>query len=376
LPHFISVRNGNAEHIENVIAGNEKVLVARLEDAKFFWEEDQKLKIADLVKKLENVTFHAKISSLSEHMTRTRMIAERLALAVELSTAETADVVRASEIYKFDLLTNMVGEFDELQGVMGEKYALLAGETAAVAAAIREHYLPTSADGDLPETKIGAVLALADKLDTLTCFFKAGLIPSGSNDPYALRRATLGIIRIIGKFNWSFDLAPFLDNDPRIIAFVKERIKKLLEDDVRYDLIDAALAVPVLNVFAIVKSALALQDASLHSHFKAAVENLARAFNLAKEQEIQVAIDPGLFENASERALYKTEKGLAMIPDSWSNLMELTFIAAFIARFLEETMVMVDSLALRNNRLALLKLVTDQASQLADFTLINTKIGG
>ncbi|MFZ2576125.1 MAG: glycine--tRNA ligase subunit beta, partial [Lactococcus hircilactis] len=210
-PNFISVRNGNAEHIENVVLGNEKVLVARLEDAKFFWEEDQKLKIEDLVAKLAKVTFHAKIGSITEHMARTKEIAAKLAEIADLTAEEKRDVARSAEIYKFDLLTGMVGEFDELQGVMGEKYALLAGENANVAAAIREHYMPTSADGALPETKVGAVLAAADKIDSVLSFFNVGLIPSGSNDPYALRRAVQGLIRIIEKMNWHFDLSLFID---------------------------------------------------------------------------------------------------------------------------------------------------------------------
>ena len=202
LPNFISVRNGNAEHLENVIRGNEKVLVARLEDGEFFWREDQKLVISDLVEKLNNVTFHEKIGSLREHMIRTGQIAILLAEKAGLSVDETVDLARAAAIYKFDLLTGMVGEFDELQGIMGEKYALLAGETPVVAAAIREHYMPTSAEGELPESKVGAILAIADKLDTILSFFSVGLIPSGSNDPYALRRATQGVVRILDAFGW------------------------------------------------------------------------------------------------------------------------------------------------------------------------------
>ena len=240
-PNFISVRNGNAEHLENVIRGNEKVLVARLEDGEFFWREDQKLKIEDLVAKLANVTFHEKIGSLSEHMARAGVIAASLAEQAGLTAEETAAVARAAEIYKFDLLTGMVGEFDELQGIMGEKYALLAGEDAAVATAIREHYLPDSADGALPETKVGAILALADKLDTLLSFFSVGLIPSGSNDPYALRRATQGIVRILDAFGWhipmyelidslyglSFDSLSY-DNQAEVLNFIKARVDKMM----------------------------------------------------------------------------------------------------------------------------------------------------
>ncbi|MTV74731.1 glycine--tRNA ligase subunit beta, partial [Streptococcus pneumoniae] len=128
------------------------------------------------------------------------------------SVDETVDLARAAAIYKFDLLTGMVGEFDELQGIMGEKYTLLAGETPAVAAAIREHYMPTSAEGELPESKVGAVLAIADKLDTILSFFSVGLIPSGSNDPYALRRATQGVVRILDAFGWHIAMDELIDS--------------------------------------------------------------------------------------------------------------------------------------------------------------------
>ena len=166
-------------------------------------------------------------------MARTKEIAAKLADIAGLTDEEKRDVARSAEIYKFDLLTGMVGEFDELQGVMGEKYALLAGENANVSAAIREHYMPTSAEGELPETKVGSVLAAADKIDSVLSFFNVGLIPSGSNDPYALRRAVQGLIRIIEKMNWHFDLSLFIDqfegeNHLEILDFVKARIQKLL----------------------------------------------------------------------------------------------------------------------------------------------------
>ncbi|MCI5871622.1 MAG: glycine--tRNA ligase subunit beta, partial [Streptococcus sp.] len=255
LPNFISVRNGNDQHIDNVIKGNEKVLVARLEDGEFFWREDQKLKITDLVERLKVVTFHEKIGSLYEHMERTKVIAEKLADLAGLSVDEKADVARAASIYKFDLLTGMVGEFDELQGIMGEKYALLAGEKPAVAAAIREHYLPNSAEGDLPETKVGAVLALADKFDTLLSFFSVGLIPSGSNDPYALRRATQGIVRILEAFGWEIPLDQLIaelyslnfasltyDNQPAVMDFIRARVEKMMDKAIPKDIREAVLA--------------------------------------------------------------------------------------------------------------------------------------
>lgn len=196
LPHFISARNGDSVKIDNVIKGNEKVLTARLEDAEFFYNEDKKLTIDACVEKLKHVTFHEKIGSIYEKMQRVAAAAEIIGETVGLSDGELADLQRAAEIYKFDLVTNMVGEFPELQGIMGEKYALLQGETPAVAQAIREHYMPISAEGELPASNVGAVLAIADKLDSLFSFFAVGMIPSGSNDPYALRRQTYGIVRI------------------------------------------------------------------------------------------------------------------------------------------------------------------------------------
>ncbi|WP_439646228.1 glycine--tRNA ligase subunit beta [Secundilactobacillus odoratitofui] len=205
LPHFISVRNGNENHIENVIAGNEKVLAARLSDAMFFYQEDQKQTIDDYVDRLKNVSSMTRSVPCMKKMQRVAAIAGQLGHTLGLTETQVTDVVRAAHIYKFDLVTGMVGEFAELQGVMGEKYALLNGENAAVAQAVREHYMPISADGDLPASAVGAVLALADKLDSILTFFAAGMVPSGSNDPYALRRQATGIVRIIRANNWHFD---------------------------------------------------------------------------------------------------------------------------------------------------------------------------
>ena len=177
-----------------------------MEDAKFFFEEDQKQSIADYVDCLDKVTFHDKIGTIAEKMQRVEIIAEQIGKFVGLSAEELKDLKRASQIYKFDLVTGMVGEFAELQGVMGEIYARLQGESDGVATAIREEYMPTSAEGELPKTNVGAVLSIADKLDSIQAFFAAGMIPSGSNDPYALRRQALGIIRIALNRNWKLSL--------------------------------------------------------------------------------------------------------------------------------------------------------------------------
>ena len=386
LPHFISVRNGNAEHLENVIKGNEKVLVARLEDGEFFWREDQKLAIADLVEKLSNVTFHEKIGSLAEHMERTGKIAALLAQEAGLGADETADLARAAAIYKFDLLTGMVGEFDELQGIMGEKYALLAGENAAVAAAIREHYMPTSADGELPDTKVGAVLALADKLDTILSFFSVGLIPSGSNDPYALRRATQGVVRILDKFGWNIDLAQLLgrlyelkfdsliyDNQEAVLDFFRARVEKMMDRSIPKDIVTAVLQSTHFVVRDLVETAALLAEKAQEDNFKSAVESLSRVFNLAEKAQGQTAINPALFENQEEKDLAKAIEKVELTVDLAANLDQLFALSPVIDAFFDHTMVMAEDEAVRNNRLALLASLTAKAGQLAQFNQINTK---
>ena len=382
-PNFISVRNGNAENIENVVLGNEKVLVARLEDAEFFWKEDQKLKIEDLVAKLAKVTFHAKIGSITEHMARTKEIATKLADIAGLTDEEKRDVARSAEIYKFDLLTGMVGEFDELQGVMGEKYALLAGENANVSAAIREHYMPTSAEGELPETKVGAVLAAADKIDSVLSFFNVGLIPSGSNDPYALRRAVQGLIRIIEKMNWHFDLSLFIDqfegeNHLEILDFVKARIQKLLLEKLdRHDIVEAAINSSSFDIANIMEVAFVIDAHKDHRPFKPSMENITRSINIVKKNKSTSSVNAASFESQAEQNLYDV---VVSLQDEWMQLSaENKFrtlvhdLCPAIENFFENVMVMAEDEAVRENRLALLSEVVTLTSSMADFSLINTK---
>ncbi|WP_312680784.1 glycine--tRNA ligase subunit beta [Lactococcus taiwanensis] len=382
-PNFISVRNGNAENIENVVLGNEKVLVARLEDAEFFWKEDQKLKIEDLVAKLAKVTFHAKIGSITEHMARTKEIAAKLADIAGLTDEEKRDVARSAEIYKFDLLTGMVGEFDELQGVMGEKYALLAGENANVSAAIREHYMPTSAEGELPETKVGSVLAAADKIDSVLSFFNVGLIPSGSNDPYALRRAVQGLIRIIEKMNWHFDLSLFIDqfegeNHLEILDFVKARIQKLLLEKLdRHDIVEAAINSSSFDITNMMESAFVIDGHKDHRPFKPSMENITRSINIVKKNKSTSSVNAASFESQAEQNLYDV---VVSLQDEWMQLSaENKFrtlvhdLCPAIENFFENVMVMAEDEAVRENRLALLSEVVTLTSSMADFSLINTK---
>ncbi|MGT2888203.1 glycine--tRNA ligase subunit beta [Streptococcus didelphis] len=386
LPNFISVRNGNDKHIENVIKGNEKVLVARLEDGEFFWREDQKLTISELVEKLAHVTFHEKIGSLAEHMARTEVIAAYLAEKAALSEEEKEAVARASRIYKFDLLTGMVGEFDELQGIMGEKYALLAGEKPAVAKAIREHYLPNSAEGKLPETRVGAILALADKLDTLLAFFSVGLIPSGSNDPYALRRATQGIVRILEEFGWQIPMDALIDelyalrfdsltynNKLEVMNFIRARVEKMMGKAIPKDIKEAVLNGDNFIVSEMLAAAQALLKASQRSDYKRSVESLSRVFNLAEKADFKASVDSTLFENTQEESLAAAILKLDLVGNADQQIDAVFALSPFINDFFDHTMVMVEDQVLKNNRLALLARLVAKAKKIAAFNQLNTK---
>ena len=398
MPHFIAVRNGDNVHLENVIKGNEKVLIARLEDAEFFYNEDKKLTIEACVEKLKNVTFHEKIGSIYEKMQRVALIAQIIGRKVGLSEDELEDLKRASEIYKFDLVTNMVGEFPELQGIMGEKYALLQGEKPAVATAIREHYLPTSSEGELPETAIGAVLALADKLDSVFSFFSVGMIPTGSNDPYALRRQTYGVIRIIEDKGWTFPLVQLqtevdeaLNQDvekygvllkegqAEVVEFVKARLRQLLmTKNVRHDIIDAVVSAEQADLSKLFASANILKSRFEDQDFKPSMEALTRVINLAKKgQELlgdtEEGIDPSLFENKAEKELYQAVNDLSeafatrTIAENYEALVNLR---PLIDAYFNETMVMVEDEKVKQNRLKQLMQIAKMALSIASLDLL------
>ncbi|MGM0217006.1 glycine--tRNA ligase subunit beta [Enterococcus sp. AZ126] len=400
LPHFISVRNGDSVHIENVIKGNEKVLIARLEDAEFFYSEDKKLSIEECVEKLKNVTFHEKIGTIYEKMQRVGIIGQIIGKEVGLSEDELTDLKRASEIYKFDLVTNMVGEFPELQGIMGEKYALLQGEKPAVAQAIREHYLPTSSEGELPISAIGAVLAIADKLDSVLSFFAVGMIPSGSNDPYALRRQTYGVIRIVENKDWQFplvqlqkDIDAAVNSDSQkygiqltsgqeeVIDFVKARLRQLLTTkDMRHDVIDAVISSEQKDLTKLFSSATILKNHLLDKDFKPSVEALTRVINLAKKgHEIlshEGKVDAALFENDAEKALHqavnKIEEKFNQNTMS-ENYQALVDLRPLIEQYFDETMVMVDDEKVKANRLKELNRIAKMSLSLASLDLLVVK---
>ena len=400
LPVFIGVRNGNDAFMENVIAGNEKVLTARLEDADFFYREDQKVTIAENVAKLQNVSFHDKIGSLAEKMTRVGLIAQFLGQKFGLSEAELVDLQRASDIYKFDLVTGMVGEFSELQGVMGEKYALLQGETPAVATAVREHYMPISAEGALPATKVGAVLAIADKFDSMADFFAVGMIPSGSNDPYALRRQAYGIVRILENQDWHFPMADFqaamsdivkqqadfdLDwsaNAAAISDFLTDRVRQRfngMRPKVRRDIVDAVLKNQAQDPVVMFEAAKVLSAHQDDADFKATIEAITRVLRLAEKVDFEttdLTVDPALFENDAEKALYTAVedlRGATATNTLAENYAALQTLRPLIEAYFDATMVMAEDEAVRRNRLTQLMIIAQIALSLGDLNELIVK---
>ncbi|MFD1466187.1 glycine--tRNA ligase subunit beta [Lapidilactobacillus mulanensis] len=376
-PNFIAVRNGNSEYLQNVISGNEKVLVARLEDAQFFFEEDQKHSLNNYVEKLKTVSFHDKIGTMYEKMQRVTLLAQDLGTVFGLDATELTDLKRASQIYKFDLVTGMVGEFPELQGIMGEIYAQIFGENAQVAQAIREHYLPISADGDLPESRVGATLAIADKIDTILAFFSVNMIPSGSNDPYALRRQSYGIVRILVANRWHLSIdtlqpkvaealtkngltydIDWLQNEDNVRHFFLDRLRQLFnEKNVRHDMIDAILASKTADPSTINDVAKTLSAHSDDQDFKATIEALTRVLRLAEQSDVpiqELQVEPSLFENPSEQKLFDAVNSIrksSLKNTVEQNYQELHDLRPIIEAYFEENMIMADDPKVRQNRL-------------------------
>jgi len=383
LPNFISVRNGNREHLDNVVKGNEKVLTARLEDAAFFYHEDQKHDIDYYVEKLKNVSFHDKIGSMYEKMERVQVIAQELGKFVGLDSQALIDLKRASQIYKFDLVTGMVGEFPELQGVMGEKYALLAKESPAVATAIREHYMPISADGALPKTKVGAVLALADKFDDIGSFFAVDLIPTGSNDPYALRRQALGIVRITRDQNWHFPIQElqtkflkdlhdheatfnldFKQHENAVRDFIKDRVRQWFsQKNARYDIVEAVTKGTDSDILDMLDAAKVLEEHKNDDNFKENIEALTRVLRISEKADLKAGesnVDPKLFDNESEQKLYDAVEDVRKAAADHTineNFQALQALRPLIDNYFDQTMIMVDDQNVRNNRLTQLSVL-------------------
>lgn len=393
LPYFVTVRNGGSQSLEVIAKGNEKVLRARLSDAKFFYEEDQKLEIKDALSKLESIVFHEELGTVGDKVRRIRRIADALAEKLRVSQDTQESVSRAADICKFDLVTQMVYEFPELQGVMGEDYARKAGEKEEVARAVFEHYQPRFAGETVPSTNAGAIVSIADKIDTITGCFSIGIIPTGSQDPYALRRQAAGIVQILldrklsatlsDVFNIALDVHSNFGNMKRSADEIRKelheffglRVKKLLSETLRYDVVDAVLSAGYDDVASVVNRGAALMTAvQTGDAFKATVESFNRVGNLAAKA-VHKSVNTGEFTEQGEKNLYEAWYGAyesyctaLQEGDATQALTLASSITPAVTVFFDSVMVMAEDDAVRNNRLALLAAIDSELKRFADFS--------
>ncbi|OWA36680.1 glycine--tRNA ligase subunit beta [Saccharibacillus sp. O16] len=398
LPFFVTVRNGDARSLDVIAKGNEKVLRARLSDAKFFYEEDQKGQIKDFLSKLETVVFHEELGSTGDKVRRIRQTADKIAQLLNLDQEDVQDVSRAADICKFDLVTQMVYEFPELQGVMGEDYARKAGEKEAVARAVFEHYQPRFAGESVPASIVGSVVSLADKMDAIVGFFGIGIIPTGSQDPYALRRQAAGIVQILLDHKLELTLDQLFDLSISVheqaghlkrsaeevrkdlTDFFELRVKKLLSDNLRYDVVDAVIAAGFGNIPAVISRGEALMKAvSEDAHFKETADSFTRTSNLAAKAQTH-EVKPELFEGEPESDLFASWQLLHDQQDTWAYAEEESYMSAAeaqltalsglkepITTFFDRVMVMAEDEQVRANRLALLAVIDSDLKRFADF---------
>lgn len=392
LPFFVTVRNGDDRSLDVIAKGNEKVLRARLSDAKFFYDEDQKLEIKDALSKLESIVFHEELGTVGDKVRRIRKIADQLGEALQISGTEQEYVSRAADICKFDLVTQMVYEFPELQGVMGEDYARKAGENEAVAKAVFEHYQPRSASDDLPASLVGSIISIADKIDTIVGCFSIGIIPTGSQDPYALRRQSQGIVQILLAKQMPLTLSQIFGIAIDVHAQFRElkreggeirkdleeffglRVKKLLSENLRYDVVDAVIAAGFDDVMSIVSRGDALMNAvGGGDEFKTTVESFNRVSNLAAKAS-KAAVSESLLQEEAEKELHaawlQVQKPYSTALEQRDGAKALGILGELkpaITNFFDSVMVMAEDEKVRANRLGLLAQIDQGLKQFSDF---------
>ena len=393
LNKFITVRNGGKEHLDIVAHGNERVLRARLSDAEFFFDEDRKQSLADRLEKLKTVSFQEGLGNMNDKSNRLVQAADMLAMAIN-AKVDKEKLERAALLCKCDLVTGMVIEFTELQGVMGREYAKLDGEAPEVALGIYEHYLPRFAGDELPQTDIGRLVGIADKLDNICATFSRGLAPTGSQDPYALRRQALGIINILLDANYHVSMYKVIAGSlyllnipaeetkklvPQIAEFLKQRLRNLMIDQgIRYDVVDAVMAEERNDDFAdLVARAQALNSFVAAEEAPALIQAATRVANLCKKIEEETAINPQLFVAPAEGELHdaavassKEVLAATVKYDYAAVLAEATKLVAPINKFFEDVMVMDEDVRVKNNRLALLSAVKDITHAVGDLSAI------
>lgn len=387
LPAFITVRNGGKAHLDVVAHGNERVLRARLADAQFFFDEDRKKSLAEHREKLKTVVFQRGLGSMYEKTER--LMALTTAIVEEMAAGDTddtalADARRAAELSKADLVTGMVTEFTELQGIMGREYALLDGESPAVARAIDEQYMPRFAGDELPQTPLGVALSVADKIDNIVGTFSQGRIPTGSQDPFGLRRQALGLVLMLIEQESTmllsdlvdeacdlYDLEEFRDKMQVYVAdFIRLRLKNVLsERGVRYDVQEAVLGdvdlvadVPVRAAY--VERLLASEGG------EALVQSFVRVGNIARSVT-GGTVDPALFKAEEEDALLSAYQAAAAArAEGEDTLPAEQALGRAIDTFFDAVMVMDKDVRVKENRLSLLKMIDDYLLETADYSKI------
>ena len=387
LPAFITVRNGGKAHLDVVAHGNERVLRARLADAQFFFDEDRKKSLAEHREKLKTVVFQRGLGSMYEKTVRlmalTTAIVEEMAEG-DADDAALADARRAAELSKADLVTGMVTEFTELQGIMGREYALLDGESPVVARAIDEQYMPRFAGDELPQTPLGVALSVADKIDNIVGTFSQGRIPTGSQDPFGLRRQALGLVLMLIEQESTmllsdlvdeacdlYDLEEFRDKMQVYVAdFIRLRLKNVLsERGVRYDVQEAVLGdvdlvadVPVRAAY--VERLLASEGG------EALVQSFVRVGNIARSVT-GGTVDPALFKAEEEGALLSAYQAAAAArAEGEDTLPTEQALGRAIDTFFDAVMVMDKDARVKENRLSLLKMIDDYLLETADYSKV------
>lgn len=393
LNKFITVRNGGSEHLDIVTHGNERVLRARLSDAEFFFNEDRATKLEDRLEKLKTVSFQEGLGNMYDKSERLVKMAEMLRFAINTPVDEE-ELRRCALLCKTDLVTGMVIEFTELQGVMGREYALLDGEKTEVATGIFEHYLPRFAGDALPATTIGRIVGIGDKLDNICATFSRGLAPTGSQDPYALRRQALGVINILLDANYHISLAKIIAGTlylldikpeetgklvPQIMEFFKQRLRNLLMDQgIRYDVIDAVFADKrnddMVDLAVRCKALAAYVEAG---NAEPLVQVSVRVSNLCKKIEKEVAISGALFKDESENKLHEVVAAVSkeiileiVLYDYAAVLKAGEKVIEPVNTFFDNVMVMDEDENVKNNRLAMLEEVRGIVNAVGDLSLL------
>lgn len=388
LPHFIAVRNGDKQGLDVVTDGNEQVIRARFADAHFFINEDLKHKLPDMLDKLGTLTFQQKLGSMLDKSKRISKIVETLASQLGLSAAEQKDALRTAELCKADLVTHMVVEMTSLQGVMGRYYAKFSGENEAVAQAIYDHYLPRFVGDAVSSSKIGLVVGLADRLDSLAGLFAAGLAPTGTKDPFAQRRTALGLVQLLSSFDLDFDLAdglalagknlpiPVTDESLKAsLDFIVGRLKNNLTDQgFRYDVVDAVLAEQQKNPAGVIRAVRELSAWVEKPEWTTILPAYARCVRITRDQKHIFTVDPLNFEEPSEKMLLteierveKTQRKSGSVEDFFNDFVPM--IPA-VNKFFDEVLVMAENEKVRSNRLGLLQRIAALAKGTADLSTL------